>query len=153
MQRVNIIPPLTTRSSLRFLILWLAIAAPLFGAEPVKTPPIGSMERKAIMDALRGPVEADLRQAVIFKVILLRVNSQWACMHATPLRPDSSRVDYRKTRYWEQIRDGAFEDDVAALLKKVGGVWQVVTFHIGHTDPIWMGWDREFGAPSSIVGN
>ena len=71
------------RSSLRFLILWLAIAAPLFGAEPVKTPPIGSMERKAIMDALRGPVEADLRQAVIFKVILLRVNSQWACMHAT----------------------------------------------------------------------
>jgi hypothetical protein len=141
------------RLYIHLLILCLGFAANLSAAEPVKTPPIGSPERKAIMDALRGPVEADLRQKVIFKVISLRMNSQWACMNATPLRPDSSRVDYRKTRYQEQIREGAFEDDVAALLKKVGGRWTVVTFHIGHTDPIWMGWDRQFGAPSAIVGN
>lgn len=137
----------------RLLILWLGVAVTLDGAEPVKTPPVGSPERKAIMDALRVPVEADLRQPVIFKVLFLRANSQWACLNATPLRPDSTRLDYRKTRYQEQIREGMFEDNVAALLKKMAGRWTVVTFHIGHTDAIWMGWDREFGAPSSIVGN
>jgi len=139
------------RSSLRFLVLWLSIAATLFGADPVKTPPIGSPERKAIMDALRGPVEAELGQAVIFKVDFLRVNSEWACMNGTPLRPNGSRIDHRNARAREALQ-GVASEDVAALFKKVRGVWQLVTFNIGHGDPVWMNWESQFGAPRSIVG-
>jgi len=144
-------PTLPMRSSLRFLVLWFCIATNLFGADPVKTPPIGSPERKAIMDTLRGPIEAKLGQPVIFKVDFLRVNSQWACMNGTPLRPNGSRIDYRKGRAREAIQDGASED-VAALFRKVRGVWQLVTFNIGHGDPVWMNWESAYGAPHSIVG-
>lgn len=121
-------------------------------ASPIRTPAAGSPERKAIMDALREPVQTDLRQPVIFKVKALRVTDEWAFLDGQPLRPDGSQVDYRKTRYQERIREGFFENGISALLRKRQGQWQVVTYSIGHTDLIYGIWDQEFGAPRAILG-
>ena len=121
-------------------------------ASPIRTPAAGTPERKSIMDALRVPVQADLRQAVIFKVKDLRVTDEWAFLNGEPLRPDSSKVDYRRTRYQEQIDMGFFDHGISALLRKRQGQWQVVKYSIGHTDVIYDGWDREYGVPRSVLG-
>ncbi len=136
-------------------LLTLTLAVPPRAADaasPIRTPAAGSPERKSIMDALRVPVEADLRQAVIFKVRDLRVTDEWAFLNGEPLRSDSSKVDYRKTRYQERIDMGFFDHGISALLRKRQGRWQVVKYSIGHTDVIYDGWDREYGVPRSVLG-
>ena len=126
----------------------LALLIPPASAMRFHTPAPGSAERTAIMDALRGPVETDLGQPVIFVVKTLRVTDDWAFLHAVPKRPDGSDVDYSKTSYREDQRDGGFDDQVAALLARDGNGWKVVTFSIGFTDVVWDTWDEIYGAPA-----
>lgn len=121
-------------------------------ASPIRTPAAGSPERKSIIDALRVPVQADLRQAVLFKVMELRVTDEWAFLNGEPLRSDGSKVDYRKTSYQELIDMGHFDHLISALLRKRQGKWQVVKYSIGHTDVTYDGWDREYGVPRSVLG-
>lgn len=119
---------------------------------PIRTPSAGTPERKAIMDALRSPVQADLRQAVIFKVKDLRVTDEWAFLNGEPLQPNGSRVDYRNTRYQERIREGIFDNGISALMRKRQGQWHVIAYSIGHTDIIYGNWDREYGVPRALLG-
>lgn len=121
-------------------------------ASPIRTPAAGTPERKAIMDALRVPVQADLHQAVVFKVTDLRVSDEWAFLNGEPVRSDGSRVDYRKTRYQERISMGFFDYGISALLRKRQGQWQVVTYSIGHTDVIYGNWDEQYGVPRALLG-
>ena len=44
------------------------------------TPEKGSVERKAITDALRVPVEKKLKQSVVFNIDHLKVQNGWAFM-------------------------------------------------------------------------
>ena len=115
------------------------------------TPKAGSPERKAIMDALRVPVEKDLKQKVIFKVDSLRVQNGWAFLGGMPLQKSGKHIDYRKTKYREALEAGAFDDSVYALLKSTKG-WSVVAFVIGPTDVAWESWDKEYHAPRSLFG-
>jgi len=114
------------------------------------TPAVGGAERKKIMDALRVPVKKELKQNVIFKVSHLKVQKGWAFITAEPLQPNGESVNYRKTRYAEAVREGFFGGEVGALLHRVNGKWRVVNYVIGPTDVAWEGWDRRYGAPSSI---
>jgi hypothetical protein len=131
-------------------------AAPDTG--PVVTPPAdalhspaqGGAERKAILDSLRPPIEADVGQSVVFKVNRIRVQDGWAFVNAQPLRPSGATVDYSKTRYRAQIEAGAFDDAVSALLHHQNGAWKVVVFDIGATDVVWDPWPAQYGAPKGI---
>jgi hypothetical protein len=114
------------------------------------TPKTGSVERKAIMDALRVPVQRELKQPVIFKVDHLKVLQGWAFMRGVPKRPDGGSVSYKGTPYQEALEAGAFDDWICALLQKREGKWQVVIHVIGATDVVYEGWDRKYKAPSAI---
>lgn len=116
------------------------------------TPKAGSPERKAIMDALRVPVEKDLKQKVIFTVNSLRVQNGWAFLGGMPLQKNGKHIDYPKTKYREALEAGAFDDSVYALLKKGAKGWKVIAFVIGPTDVAWESWDKEYHAPRSIFG-
>jgi hypothetical protein len=131
------------------LIGTIALAAVAQSGQPT-TPKAGTAERKAIMDALRVPVEKQLKQKVIFQVDHLKVLKGWAHLRGRPLKPDGKPIDYRKTEWQEAIDEGAFDDGVYALLRKQKGKWKVVTFNIGATDVVWDGWDKEHGAPPAI---
>jgi hypothetical protein len=74
-------------------------------APGLHTPGKGSAERKAILDALRAKMNADL----IFVVVTLRVHSGWAWVRVKPQSPDG------KSHY----------EDVWALLREHDGSWQV----------------------------
>jgi len=114
------------------------------------TPRRGSAERKAIMNGLRPTVTRDLRGRVIFRVQHLRVAGNHAFLLARPLRPGGRAIDYRRTRFAEDFKAGAFEDQVVALMIRAGRRWQVVKYDIGATDVVWEGWWKTYGAPRGI---
>jgi hypothetical protein len=137
----------------RFLFLsalFILFAAVGTAAQGAYTPAPGSAERKAVADALRAPVEKELKQKVVFKFDHLKVSGAWAFMRGVPQRPDGGKVDYGSTPYRQRIEDGVFDDWVCALLRKKAGKWQVVKYVIGATDVVYEGWDEEYKAPSAI---
>jgi hypothetical protein len=139
---------MTRRLLLAFVIVALAPSA-LAQSSPY-TPKAGSSERKAIMDSLREPVIKRLRKAVVFKVDHLKVQNGWAFLRGVPQKPDGKPMDYTGTGYERAQRDGIFDDWICALLRNRGGKWQVVTFVIGATDVVYIGWDERYKAPSAI---
>ena len=139
--------------SLRLFLpaLFIALAAAgVASAQETRTPAPGSAERKAVADALRAPVEKELRQKVVFKIDHLKASGDWAFLRGVPQRPGGGKVDYSITRYKQAIEDGVFDDWICALLRKRAGKWQVVKYVIGATDVVYEGWDEEYNAPSAI---
>jgi hypothetical protein len=139
--------------SLRLFLPALVIIVAVAGAASAQeghTPAPGSAERKAIADALRAPVEKELRQKVVFKIDHLKASGDWAFLRGVPQRPGGGRVDYSATPYRQRIEDGVFDNWICALLRKRAGKWQVVKYVIGATDVVYEGWDEEYKAPSSI---
>ena len=146
---------MTTSSVLRRASLCLAFAvafsaARAFAQSSPRVPKTGSDERKAIMAALRAPVESELKRKVIFKVDHLKVKGGWAFMRGVPREADGKPFDYKGTVYDEAIKEGMFDDWICALLKMSGGKWEVVAYSIGATDVAYEGWDQEHKAPSDI---
>lgn len=130
--------------------LLIIAAAGEASAQGAYTPAPGSAERKAIADALRAPVEKELKQKVVFKIDHLKASGEWAFLRGVPQRPNGGKVDYSITRYRQAIDDGVFDDWICALLRKRAGKWQVVKYVIGATDVAYEGWDEEYKAPSAI---
>ena len=130
--------------------LFLLFAFAAASAQEAYAPAPGSAERKAIADALRAPVEKELKQKVVFKIDHLKVSGDWAFLRGVPQRPNGSEVDYSTTAYRQRIEDGVFDDWICALLRRKAGRWQVVKYVIGATDVVYEGWDEEYHAPSSI---
>ena len=132
------------------VLMFVLVAAQAFSAEPY-TPAKSDPERKAIMDALRVPVKAELKRDVIFKVSRLKVLDGWAFLAGVPLKPDGSEMEYKGTIHEEAIREGAFDGGIFALLRKQDGVWKPVRYIIGATDVPYVDWPQEFKAPAVIM--
>jgi hypothetical protein len=134
----------------------LLILITLFGAPAISaqsrpyTPDKGSAERKAITDALRVPVGNRVNREVILKIDHLKVEDGWAFLLGMVRRPDGGPIDYPYTPYRDANKAGMFDDNVMALLHKVGGQWRVVRYVIGATAMAYLGWDRKFHAPAAI---
>ncbi len=122
-------------------------------AQSAHTPAVGSEERKALMAAIRGPAEKDLKQKVIFNVDRLRVAGDWAYARVSPTRPDGSELNYSKTKFQEQIESGAFDPQGEALpFKDASGDWTVIEWVFGATDVPSAGWSDKHGdIPKSLL--
>ena len=79
-------------------------------SDTAHTPPQGSAERKAILDAMRAERARFDTLPVVFVVRHLKVRGGWAWLEADPQSPDGSR------RY----------EGEAALLRNQGVAWRVV---------------------------
>jgi hypothetical protein len=122
-------------------------------AQRAHTPKPGSAERAAIMDAIRGPAEKELKQSVIFKVEHLRVAGEWAYAKVSPTRPDGGELNYSKTKFQKLIDLGAFDPQGEALLfKEEDGEWTVVEWVFGSTDVPSVEWSSKHpGIPKSVL--
>ena len=109
------------RAAATLAMLGLSAAAP------------ASPQRKAVLDALRPPVEAKIGRSVEFVVQVLRVEDGWAFVMADPQRKSGKPID--GNRYFDDFdnMDGLRVD---AVLQLKGGHWRVVDFAIGATD-VW----------------
>jgi hypothetical protein len=136
---------------MRFLLtLSLSLVAVLAFAQGAVTPKMGTPERKAIMDAMRVPVEKALKKKVVFKVDHIKMQNGWAFLYGVPQQPNGKKMDYRGTQWEQAIKDGMFDDNFCGLLRKESGKWKVKTWRIGMTDVAWIGWDKEYKAPKGI---
>ena len=133
---------------LTVLIICIAAAA-VFG-QTEYTPEKGSAERKAILDALRVPVERELKQSIIFVTDSFKVQGVWAFVSGTPRSPSGSAPDYKGTKYAEAQKEGFFDNNFFALLKRTAGKWKVTTYAIGCTDVCYTEWWRQYKAPKAI---
>lgn len=133
--------------SVAFLALFLC---QVFAQQQPYTPERGTAERQAITDALRVPVQKQLKTKVTFKIENLRVQREWAFMKGAPQQPNGNAIDYHGTPYQTAIAAGAFDDGIVALLRKRGHKWQVVTYVIGATDVPYVEWAQKYHAPPGI---
>lgn len=91
-------------------------------------------ERRAVLDALRPAVEAQLGANVEFVVQAIRVEGGWAFVLADPQRKGGRAIDGRRI-YGEDSEnmDGL---TVTAVLKRQPRGWTVAPSGIGATD-VW----------------
>lgn len=135
------------------LALTVGIVAAPVCAGPA-TPPPGSAERKAICDALRGPVVKDFGVKPIFVIQTLGVMDGWAFL-AAGLRREDGTAYRAEELYTQRHGDGhAFDgDDIYGLLRKVNGRWKVMACVVAPTDVAYADWHRRFGAPKAVFGS
>lgn len=119
-------------------------------AQTVYTPEKGSTERKAILDALRVPVEKNLKQKIVFAAEHFNVSGNWAFLGGAPQSPEGGRPNYGGTPYQEALEAGMFDNNFFAVLKKSGSKWRVVHYDIGCTDVCYADWWRRYKAPKAI---
>lgn len=136
------------------LLLTLALAALFSGAalaQAFREPAKGSVERAAILDALRPAVEAEMRGPVEFVISIMRASPNWAFVQADPQRPGGGAIDPETTGF---AGDTDFMDGLTiyALLAFQSGRWNLVDHYVGPTDVAYAHWPRRFGVPSAIVG-
>lgn len=116
-----------SRTGYGFLLLCLStplyVALPAHAKKAAKptqsskasTPKPGSAERKAIMDAMRKPVQKETKFPVIFRVGSLKVQNGWAFYSGNALHKNGKPIN-------EEFLWG----EMAALLRKKGKTWTVL---------------------------
>lgn len=139
---------------MRFILIVLFMFAFMLAGnaagQAIYTPEKGSAERKAILDALRIPVERDLKQKIFFNAEHFNVSGNWAFLGGDPQTASGERPNYRGTRYQSAIDSDAFDNNFFAILKKSAGKWKVVTYAIGCTDVCYADWWKKYKAPKMI---
>lgn len=108
--------------------LLAAAAVVLLAATPAPS------QRKAVLDALRSPVEARLGPNIEFVVQVIRIEDGWAFVMADPRRRGGKPIDGNHI-FGEDFEnmDGLRVD---AVLQFKEGRWKVVDYGIGATD-VW----------------
>lgn len=126
-----------------------AVPAPRPGGA-YSTPARGTAQRKAIMNAARTPVSAELGQRVIFVVDTLRTDGEWAYLQAVPHQPNGSPLNWNRTPFAQSWQADMMSDIVMVLLRRRNGSWSVVDHVIGPTDVYWYGWVDQFRLPELL---
>ncbi|WP_296817702.1 hypothetical protein [Brevundimonas sp.] len=112
-------------------------------AQSIHTPAPGTPERRAILDAIRPEVEADLGPPVEFVVEEMRVSGTWAFVHAEPQRPGGGRIDAPH----DDFQDG---NTTYAVLRRRDGRWRPLMVAVGPSDVPWVVFCDE--APRGLFG-
>ena len=103
------------------------------GPSPAFAPSPGSAQRRAILDALRPAIEAQIGPDVEFVVRQIRVVGGWALVIADPQRRGGGAIDGH--HYFADF-DNMGGLMVTALLRQRSGRWTLVEQAIGATD-VW----------------
>lgn len=132
---------------MRRLAALLGLAFAFAAAAPAAAQVTGA-ERRAILDALRPPIERTLRGPVEFVVRRIGVRDGWALVIADPQRPGGGAIEgsrYFSADDWE-VMDGL---TVNGVLRFSGGRWRLVDHAVGPTDVWYCGVE---GPPRALTG-
>jgi len=106
-------------ASLVSLLVVAASVADTVRKPAIYTPAAGSMEHKAIVDAMRDAIRQEHGDQIRLEVITMNVTDNWAWLHTRP------------------VKDGAStSEDITALMKKNAGGWEVVEMPCGDVTAI-----------------
>lgn len=117
----------------------MAFAAPLAHAQALHSPAPGSSERRAILDAVRPVVVAQVGPPVEFVVNDIRVVGRYAFVVVEPQRPGGGRIDY------SHLDDGLMDGlRTEAILVNRSGRWLVAHHATGATDVWYLGYCGDY---------
>lgn len=119
-------------------VFCLAVTLTAATAQPVHEPARGTVERKAILNAVRPMMEARLGAPVEFVVFWMRSGGDWAFAGLDPQRPGGGRINLPETVYAGQ---GDYMDGLHTyvLLRYQYDRWNIIDFVVGPTDVFWQG--------------
>lgn len=133
---------------LLFIHTLVLLFATLVSGQQVYTPDKGSAERTAILNALRVPVERDLKQRVVFITDNFKVQGNWTFVSGRPTTPSGENPSLKGTA-WDGEED-LFDNNFFGLLRKSNGKWRVVAHALGCTDVCYSHWQQRYKAPKVI---
>ncbi len=119
------------------------------GEAPVEEIARDDPRRKPILDALRPAVEAELHQAVVFVVDVIRVQGDWAFATLHPRTKAGAPIDFATTGLADMAED-LDGDTTFALFERVDGRWYAIAYVIGPTDVAYADWPAHYGAPAGL---
>ena len=141
---------LTRRHFWISLCLGLLLVQPALAQLAVQPPP-GSKLRAELLDAARATFEADTSGPIEFVVRRLNVLGDWVFGDVRLQRPGGGAIDWSKTKYAADVKQGMFDTGGSFfLLRRNGGAWAVIEFSTGPTDVIWDGWRTERNLPRAL---
>jgi hypothetical protein len=114
------------------------------------TPPPGSVERRALLDAIRPSMEAKIGPPVVFVVHVIQVWGDWAYVQAVPQRPGGVPIDWSRTKFKDDFAKDFMTDIVMCLLRRNGAQWTVTEFVLGPTDVFWESWIGKYRLPRTL---
>lgn len=126
------------RGGLFALAAMLLAPLPAF-AQSVSSPAPGTSERRAILDAVRPLVIAQVGPPVEFVVSDIRVSGRFAFVAVEPQRPGGGEID--DSHLDSDMRDGLHTE---AILVNRNGRWLVVEHGIGSTDVWYVGFCNDY---------
>lgn len=131
-------PPFAARLAV-FASLFLALLAPVAGAETPRLLPPGDPDRRAVLDELRPALALATRGPVEFRVSFVRTLGGWAHARVTPQRPGGAPIDIAETIYAEEaaMMDGLLTE---ALFRRRGDRWHLIVHVVGPTDAAASNW-------------
>ena len=126
-------------------------ASTLALAAEVHEPAKGSPERKAILDAIRPAIEAQMRTSVEFQINVMLSDGEWAFVAANPQHPGGGEIDMEKTAFAgkSEIMDGL---TTYALVRFANGRWNHIDDIVGPTDVAYWSWLEQYQVPKAVIG-
>jgi len=131
------------------------VAATIFVCTPVFAQQIvqvgrHSLDRKAILDVVRGSIERRLGIKVIFVVERMTLFDDWAFAALHPRNQAGNRIDYRRTLIAKDFDPELDSDFVEALLRRNGSSWSIVELAFLPTDVVWLEWEKKYKLPRAL---
>jgi hypothetical protein len=102
-------------------------------------------DRKAIMDALRGPVSSDLGTTVEFVVKRSRMCGDWAFVLGTPQKKGGAPIDWSQT-----VCAGDTSHLAGGLAHRDGMSWSLAAYALCPSDVAWADWPEKHKAPQEL---
>jgi hypothetical protein len=140
----------------RFLLLlvpWVLLVAPA-GAQDLHFPEKGSELRASILDAARSTFEKETGGPIEFVISRLAVLDEWAYGEVKLQRPGGKPIDWSKTKFAEDEKEGMFDPAQSLFLLQEGGDgWTLVEFAVGPTDVAWDWWRQQHNIPKSLFSD
>jgi hypothetical protein len=133
-------------------VLLLAAIQPAFaGSDTVVRVERSSPQRAAILDTVRPLFIVETGGPIEFVVNNLNTMDGWAFGDVQLQRPGGEPIDWRKTKFAEAYKEGAFEPQhTLFLLHDTGTGWSLVEFAVGPTDIAWDWWRQQHALPETL---
>lgn len=117
---------------------------------PLAAAPVAAADAQALLQAAQAAAQHDLQRPLALRAGTVRSVGAWGFVLAELRSPDGRAFDFTGTRLDEAAREGFASSQVAVLLARRQGRWQVVEQRIGVTDAAWEAWAERHHAPPAL---
>lgn len=136
----------------KFVVLALVLGASLLWAPMAYADPSTSPTESAVTQRAVDDIASQLNgKKAKLEVKTFKTSGVWAFLDAKMKEPNGDPFSYARTPLEVDAAHGAASGNYVGLFREgADGTWQVIKSRVGPTDVAWVGWDKQYGAPSDL---